>query len=130
MANEKKEAPFYIIPFSRKTLVTKQMMLKGTDVEVMILKLQEDERLLLIKCGNPCNTATLLRDWDECCYPEKKSEFFTLPENGIYYFWIQNTQGKSSKAELIRSVDYDGQNTHVIFQSGSEVTIRLFGDNS
>jgi hypothetical protein len=96
----------------------------GTKLEFAFAKTNENETLLLFRCGEPCNTAKLVRKWRLNVFPPTADVVAILDQEGRYYFWIQRRLTSGEVGTVTVAVSTPGSDTvKVRYTSGTELTV-------
>ena len=110
----------------KATVVTARPLLIGTKLTFSSPNLKENEVVMLQRCGEPCNTAKMIRSWRKVDFDTNQRQMVTLAEAGTYYFWILRTldNGEAGPVFGERS-SFDELKTTVTFVSGTNVSVGL-----
>lgn len=65
----------------------------GTRVFLRIQALGRPSPILLNQCGEPCNTASVVRRWEPESMRVGDTLSHQLPDSGRYYLWLRDDQG-------------------------------------
>jgi hypothetical protein len=87
-------------------------------------ELKANETLLLHRCGEPCNSAKLVRSWrtDEMTTPKQ----VVISEPGRYYFWIMRKLPNGEVGPVFgESSESNGTTTTIRYDSGTTVSVTV-----
>jgi hypothetical protein len=118
--------PFEVEPTSRATVGTTEALPEGTTLRFSAQDFKENEMLLLQRCGNPCNTAKLIRTWRKPDFDGAAQKSVLLAEAGTYYFWILRTLANGEVGPVLsEGSTFEGAKGRVRFASGTNVSVEL-----
>jgi len=87
--------PMQVEPSSRNTFGpgTNVVVPSGTRIFLRIQALGRPSPIVLNRCGEPCNTATVVRRWEPESIRAGDTLSHQLPDSGRYYMWLPDEQG-------------------------------------
>lgn len=117
------DAIFQLEPTMKATVAATRQFSVGTKLEFSAKDFKPNELLLLQRCGDPCNTAKMVRIWK----PHElatRSQSLILNEPGQYYFWIMKTLDNGEVGPVFgEHVVGDARATTVHFTSGTVISV-------
>ncbi len=111
----------------RKASAFTQIPLRAGDVlEFTAHNMKSTEKLILQKCGNPCNTAKVIVKWLESDFQKSETQWITLPETGDYYFWILKTLENGEVGPVFGKSENNESGVYtVLYLSGTSVSVKF-----
>ena len=117
------EILFQLEPTMKATVVAATPLSAGTKLEFSAKNFKPNELLLLQRCGNPCNTARMVRTWKPKDLANS-TQRISLSEPGQYYFWIMKTLDNGEVGPVFgESVSGDATKATVTFTSGTIISV-------
>ena len=118
------DPPFKLEESFKATVGSTKPLPPGTKLTFSSTDLKSNEVLMLQRCGDPCNTAKLIRRWNKVDFDTKPKQVVALAEAGTYYFWIHRTleNGEVGPVFGVRSSFNDLRGT-AWFASGTSVSV-------
>jgi hypothetical protein len=114
---------FQLEPTMKATVAATHPFSAGTKLDFAAKNFKPNELLLLQRCGDPCNTAKMVRIWKPHELA-KRMQSITLSEPGQYYFWIMKTLDNGEVGPVFgESVTGDARAATVQFTSGTVVSV-------
>ena len=117
---------FLFEPTYKATAMSDANLKEGDIIEIQSYEIKKNETLILQRCGEPCNTAKYIYQWQLADFERSESQKITLTEPGTYYFWIQQTTDKGEVGPVFgvhETVNDDSVFLH--YQSGSKIRVRI-----
>lgn len=119
-------AVFSFEPTMKATVLSNVPLIKGDVIEVNSENIKNNEKLILQRCGEPCNTAKYIFHWTLKDFELSESQSIRLEESGQYYFWIQRLTKNGEVGPVFgKHETIDGNSVVLYFSSGTEVRIHL-----
>ncbi len=88
--------------------------------------LRSNEALILQRCGEPCNTAKVVRAWGVSDFENDTHQLVTLEEAGMYYFWIQRMLQTGEVGPVFGdSAQSAAYETKVLYTTGTRVSVTV-----
>lgn len=107
----------------KASVVATQPFSAGTKLDFTAKDFKSNEMLLLQRCGDPCNTAKMVRIWKHRDLAER-AQSIILNESGEYYFWIMKTLDNGEVGPVFgESVKGDARTATVQFTSGTVISV-------
>jgi hypothetical protein len=120
------EITFALEPTVKATTFSNAAIPEGTKLSFLAKDFKPNETLLLQRCGEPCNTAKVVRIWraDELVGVTPKE--VVVSEAGRYYFWIRKQLPNGETGPVLGEfAESRGKATTVRYASGSVVTVTI-----
>ena len=120
------DPPFKLEENFKATVGTTKPLPPGTKLTFSSADLKSNEVFMLQRCGDPCNTAKMIRSWKKVDFDAKPKQVVALAEAGTYYFWILRTLENGEVGPVFgeRSSFDDARGT-VTFASGTSVSVEV-----
>lgn len=120
------DPPFKLEENFKATVGTTKPLLSGTKLTFSSTDLKSNEVLMLQRCGDPCNTAKMIRSWKKVDLDAKPKQVVELAEAGTYYFWILRTLENGEVGPVFgERSSFDGAKGTVAFASGTSVSVEV-----
>ena len=117
-------AIFKFEPTRKATIFSRVPLSAGDELIISVSGLKDSEVLMLNRCGEPCDTARLIRQWRRQDFGASESYKVTLRESGRYYFWIQRRLDSGEVGPVFGDFETaDGEKLIFQFVSGTSLSI-------
>jgi len=98
----------------------------GTKLTFTASDFKPNEVFMLQRCGEPCNTAKMIRVIRKVDWQRSNVQSVEINEAGSYYFWIMRTLENGEVGPVIgESITIDGSSGVVHFASGSTLSVAV-----
>lgn len=120
------EPPFALEESYKATFGTTKPMQSGTKLSFLAHDFKRNEVFILQKCGEPCNTAKMVRTWRKKDFDQAVGTSVVLSESGSYYFWIMQTLANGEVGPVLGvSSVFDGDKETAKFTSGTSLSVTV-----
>jgi hypothetical protein len=120
------EAVFLLEPKVKATTMATRPLSVGMRLEFVATGLRSNETLILQRCGEPCNTAKVVRSWAVSDFENDTHQLVTLEEPGMYYFWIQRMLQTGEVGPVFGdSAQSAAYETKVLYTTGTKVSVTV-----
>ncbi|TYK64148.1 PPC domain-containing protein [Colwellia echini] len=110
-------------PENQRTFAPDKALEAGDEIEIYISHINHNERLRFHLCGPQCDTATTIKTIDSNGL-SNKSVIFTAPEDGEYYFWLENTKLEGTESVVLMKKEYEMEKIYIVdFISGTKLHV-------
>jgi hypothetical protein len=111
---------------TKATFKSSQVLPASTEITLSTMNIGSTEVFMLYRCGEQCKTAKLIREWRRSDFEQSPKQSLTLPEPGIYYFWIQKVLDNGEKGLVLGSdVKFTGSQGVFRFESGTSIDVMI-----
>nr|WP_315490649.1 hypothetical protein [uncultured Rhodoferax sp.] len=120
------EPPFVIEESYRATVGTTQPLPLGAKLEFSASGIKANEVFMLQRCGEPCNTAKMVRTWKKSDFENSSPRSVVLTESGTYYFWIlRRLENGETGPVLGERSTFEGMKGTIQFSSGTAISVEV-----
>jgi hypothetical protein len=120
------DASFEVEPTHRATVRTTMPLPEGTTLKFSAQDFNENEMLVLQRCGDPCNSAKMIRTWRKADFKATAQKSVVLAEAGAYYFWILQSLANGEVGPVLGdAANFEGMKGSVRFASGTQVFLEI-----
>jgi hypothetical protein len=118
--------PFKLEENFKATVVTTRPLPIGAKLAFSSPDLKPNEVFMLQRCGDPCNTAKMIRTWRRSDFDRNQRQMVALAEAGTYYFWILRTLENGEVGPVFgERSSFDELKGTVTFSSGTSVSVEV-----
>lgn len=119
-------APFEVEPTFRATVATTTPLPERTILKFSVRDFKKNEVFMLQRCGDPCNTAKMIRTWRKSDFDDTSQKSVVLTEAGTYYFWIMKTLANGEVGPVLGEAStFEGMKGSIRFASGTSVLVEV-----
>jgi hypothetical protein len=110
-------------PVHQRTFAPDKALEAGDEIIIYISYINHNEILRFHLCGAICNTATTIKSVGSNSL-SNKSVIFKAPEDGEYYFWLENTELEGTESVVLIKNEYEMDKNFIIdFISGTKLHV-------